>query len=266
MVSSDEIESRTANSYLPRCVQILDAVAQVQEPQTQAQLAVSVGLPRPTVHRLARHLVGVGMLRESVDSRLSFGERVLSWGYAALRQFDFTGLGHPYLMVLSAETSETAHLGVMEAGVVVHVDRVDSLSAVRTWHGLAGKTPWNCTALGKCMVALCSEEEQEIFLNQELVKRTKWTVVDRAVLKNELGEIARVRYAKDDGENEEGVRCFAAPVFDRTGKVCAAISISGPNFRMTDDELYVKAVKQAAEGLSREMGAPGLGSSQPAKH
>ena len=67
-------------------------------------------------------------------------------------------------------------------------------------------------------------------------------------------------YAIDDEENEQGIRCLGAPIFDGRGRAVAAISVSGPVFQMTKkfvQDVVKKEVMAAASEISRRLGFQG---------
>ena len=72
---------------------------------------------------------------------------------------------------------------------------------------------------------------------RELPPRTHATIVDPIKFFEEIRTAAGRGYALDFEECEEGLSCAAAPVYDRTGLAVAALSVSGPSFRLGPDEL-----------------------------
>ena len=68
-------------------------------------------------------------------------------------------------------------------------------------------------------------------------------------------EIRRDGYAVDHGEQEEGVRCLAAPVFGPDGEIFASISLSGPASRLNKRRLdgLVPDLKRIAADLSEAL-------------
>jgi DNA-binding IclR family transcriptional regulator len=70
--------------------------------------------------------------------------------------------------------------------------------------------------------------------------------------------VAAHGYAVDDEERMPGVLCIAAPVHDHAGKVAAAISVSGPAFRMRRAGLgrLTQAVMESAAATGEKLGAP----------
>jgi DNA-binding IclR family transcriptional regulator len=110
------------------------------------------------------------------------------------------------------------------------------------------------------MLAYLSDEEiEEIWNNSKIEKLTEYTITELEALKKELKEIKEKGYAVDNEENELGVRCIGAPVFNHNGCVEGAISISGPAIRVTKDKIeeFAEEVKKYAGLISKELGYRG---------
>ena len=115
----------------------------------------------------------------------------------------------------------------------------------------------HCTAVGKALLAgISSAEIDDILRRRGLQPMTRKTITTPGELKAELEVIRNRGYAIDDEEHEEGVRCVAVAVRDYSQRPVAAISVSGPTFRVTPEKVPIiaKAVMQAAHGLSLDIG------------
>jgi DNA-binding IclR family transcriptional regulator len=103
--------------------------------------------------------------------------------------------------------------------------------------------------------------DQMVVAGRELPPRTRATIVDPTKFFEHVRTVAGQGYALDVEECEEGLSCAAGPVYDRTGLAVAALSVSGPSFRLGADELLrniVPKVTASADRLSRDLGyAPG---------
>ena len=115
----------------------------------------------------------------------------------------------------------------------------------------------NCTALGKALLAFLPAEHREELLPVLTFERaTPRTIPNLARLQKELVRVVQQGYAIDDQETDTGARCVAAPILDESGRVAAAISVSGPITRMSRDRIhaYALATKKAARAISAQLG------------
>jgi DNA-binding IclR family transcriptional regulator len=116
--------------------------------------------------------------------------------------------------------------------------------------------PVHSTALGRAILAYYDEDAVEAVIASGLERRTANTITDPELFRANLAEIKKRGFAVDDIENEEGIRCVAAPVFDHNGDAIAGISVSGPEQRVTAERLNDLRLKvvEAALALSKRLG------------
>jgi IclR family transcriptional regulator, acetate operon repressor len=100
------------------------------------------------------------------------------------------------------------------------------------------------------------DAERDRFLAKPIERLTEHTIVDPDVLRTQLEEVRRRGYAQTMEELEEGLNAVAAPVRRGDGTVTAALSVSGPAFRMHAVDLprIALATAEAADAISRQLG------------
>ena len=213
-------------------------------------------LPKPTAHRLLSVLAEAGMVRETGSGGYGLGPECLVLGSAFLDGLDLRREAREILEALVERTGETCHLGIRDGDRVVYVEKVESPQMVQLRSRIGLIAPLHTTALGKVLLAYGEEAEVEALFAAGLEKRTANTITDLDEFRVRLDLIRESGFAVDDVENEEGIRCVAAPVFDHDGKVVASISVSGPEYRVPSDRLedLGKEVSDAALTLSRRIG------------
>ena len=119
------------------------------------------------------------------------------------------------------------------------------------------KTPAYCTALGKAILAHLPQEEFNNYLTRtRLVSHSPNTIVSKKKLRQELQKTYERGYAIDNEELAQNLRCVAAPVFDHTGRVNYALSISYPSMRVPIDglEIMQSKIKDICRQLSARLG------------
>ena len=184
--------------------------------------------------------------------------KVLALGTGILDRMDLRGIARPYIEELARQTKEVVHLAVFDAEEVVYIDKVESLDhPIRIYSQIGRRVAAHCTGLGKIFLSAMSDAEIDDYIARRgLPRRTATTITDPASLKRELAGIRERKYGIDESENEEGIRCVAAPIFGSGGKTVGAISVSGPVIYVTKQRLpeLIPRVTATAENISRSLG------------
>ena len=227
------------------------------------ELSRLLGLHKNNVFRLLATLEAQSYIEQSsVSDRYRLGVKTQELGQAFLRGRTLLRRGRPTLMSLANELQETTHLAALRDFEVVHLDGALGDQLVMTRQRVGERLPAHCTALGKALIGCATEEVREAYDRSltaagGLVARTDATIVDRDKLFEHLRMVAGAGFAVDLEECEPGLCCAAAPVYEASGRMVAALSVSGPAFRLGEEHLLrnlVPAVTRAAEALSRELG------------
>lgn len=242
---------------LQRGLQLLQLFSASEKGLTASQVAKLSHLPVSTVHRFLVNLENSGFLNCSETGVYHLGIACFSIGHAALGQLDIRRLSLPYLRELNAQTRETIHLTVRQAMSAVYVEKLDSPEPLRIYSRIGASVPLYCTGVGKVMLAYLPAAELAALLPKlELRRITPNSIGNLQELQTHLQRVRRNGYACDLEENEPHVRCVAAPIWDHTGAVNAALSITGPAVRMSVARLRQLAplVQNAGLKISRELG------------
>ncbi|WP_194914145.1 IclR family transcriptional regulator [Catenulispora rubra] len=222
------------------------------------KLAEALGLNKSTVLRLTGPLLEEHLLdRDRETGWFRLGHGALRLGQAYLSTLDLRSIAVEHLRKLQREVGETVHLTVWECPDIVYVDKVENETNVRMASRVGSRAPAYCTASGKAMLAWLPEETVQEVVAAGMRPITAWTLSDESQLRADLARIRARGYSIDDRENEPEVRCVAAPIFDHTGEVAAALSISGLTSRMTVARVRTlgSVVAQVGQRISRELGA-----------
>jgi IclR family KDG regulon transcriptional repressor len=247
---------------IERASSILDILGQSSQGISIRELSNKIKLPKGTTHRLLSSLSYFGYVRQDPKTRDYFlGFKLVDLGQLLLSQLDLRKEAEPFLRVLAERTRETVHLVFLDQDEIVYIDKVETdqhPSGLRMASRVGLRNPAHSCAVGKVLLSYLSEEELSRLIKKKgLAKRTENTITDPAQLKEHLKTVRTQGYATDDEENEKGIRCAAAPIFDEGGKAIAAISISGPAFRVTKkiiQESLKKKVIETASNISRRIG------------
>jgi IclR family transcriptional regulator, KDG regulon repressor len=246
---------------LDRALAALSILANRSSESSLVELCTELRLHKSTVHRLMmvleRHRL---VVKNPETGRYRLGLKLFELGSKALDGIDLRGRARPYLDRLQQQFGETVFFCILDDGQVFYVEKVESQQSVRTACTVGSRAPAYCTAVGKAMLAELSDAEVSAIARRWGLKPiTQNTITTAAQLKAELRTVRSRGYAIDDEEKEEGLRCVSAAVRGHSGKLFAAMSISGPAFRMTKERIpeIGQAVMQAANELSAELGYEG---------
>ncbi|WP_055494390.1 IclR family transcriptional regulator [Streptomyces sp. TP-A0356] len=224
------------------------------------ELAARIGVSKPTVHALLRSLEAEGLVRqEKGTSKYLLGPALLRLGNSYLETQELRSHSVAWADTLAERTGEAVWVAVLDGDrhilVVHHAFRHGSGAQILE---LGASIPWNTCALGKSLVSFLPQQRQKELLEGELARLTGKSVVDPAVLAEQLEETRQTGYTLEDQESALGEASIASPVFDRSGDPVGAIGIIGPVERLLSEENrqgHAVAVRDVATLLSRELGA-----------
>jgi DNA-binding IclR family transcriptional regulator len=247
------------------CLRVLGAF-QHEEELGVTEIARRLELHKNNVFRLLATLQEHGYVEKNdATDCYRLGVACVELTHAFMRTRTLPVLARPLLGELCRATGESAHLAVLSGFEVLHVDAELPERLVVTCSRVAQRLPAHCTALGKVLLA-CEDGEvlelydREVVARGRLRARTGATLTDREKLFGHLHTVRAQGYALDLEECEPGLCCAAAPVHDGRGRVVAALSVSGPAFRLDGAHLehdVAPAVLHAADRLSRLLGYGG---------
>jgi DNA-binding IclR family transcriptional regulator len=252
-------ESKTVQA-VERALAIMDVLAEAAVPMAITDLAEKVQLNISTVHRLLSTLAINGYVEQDKSSHYKLGLKLFAMGKASLYAQDLQTISHPFLEELVARCNETANLAILDGRDVIYIDQVESnnIVIVRMFARVGSRGPAHATGSGKMLLSSLSDEDYDrLFAGVKLEHYTSETITDVNILKKELQRIRSQGYAIDLGERDENVRCVAAPIYNHEDNIIAAISISGPDTRITNYYLnneLVDIVLDTARKISQRLG------------
>ncbi|MEO5834560.1 MAG: IclR family transcriptional regulator [Nakamurella sp.] len=250
---SNEAPARdSAVQSVDRAVSALEYLAQHGEARV-SEVAVAIDVHKSTASRLLTVLLQRGLVEVAGERgryRLGFG--LVRLAGAVGNRLDVVAHGRDICDALVAATGETVNLAVRRGDQVfnLHQSAGDSAVAVN-WVGRP--TPLHATSSGKVLLAWGAAGGGADLSLEEFTART---VTDRDLLARQLSQAREQGWAATLGEYEDGLNAIAAPVFNLTGAVIAALSVSGPSYRLTESALTALAatVRDAAARLSERLG------------
>lgn len=240
-----------------RAVSVLEILAQRGEAGV-SEVAADIGVHKSTAFRLLAALEERELVEQTQERgkyRLGFG--ILRLANAVPGQLDVTQQSRGICEQLAAQLGETVNIAVRRSHFVVNIDQARGPSTVATHNWVGELTPLHATSSGKVLLAYMTPDERCNMLESSgLVKLTPHTITSQRELEAQFEAAARDGYAFSIEELEEGLTAVAAPVRDHTGSVIAALSVSGPVYRFTQERMreVVSDVVAAAAAIGHRMG------------
>jgi DNA-binding IclR family transcriptional regulator len=227
------------------------------------EIADELGVHKSTAFRLISVLED-HQLVEQVEERgryhLGFG--IVRLAGATSAQLDLTRQSQPVCEDLATQMDETVNIAVLEGSSVINISQARGGAAIASHNWVGQLTPPHATSSGKVLLAALTDAQVTALLPDPLRRYTDHTLTTRTKLRQALREVRAQGYGVTEGELEVGLNAIAAPVHGPDGEIIAALSMSGPTYRMSRDvmpELAARVVAAAAE-ISRRLGyRPPLG-------
>ena len=250
-------KSWLGSQTLIRGLDVMEAVA--AGVNNLSDLADTLKLNRSTAHRLAATLVERRYLTFASRSGYGLGSKSLELGYQARIQLNIPRVGRDHLEKLAAQTGDTVHLGVLDGTRALYLDKIPGRRRVEISSRVGELQPLRSTGLGKALLLDESEPRLRDFYRCENGSEQRYEVSESMWMRR-MREYTRLGYTFDMEENEDRIRCVAAPVRDATGRIKAAISVSSAAQYMNDERMQglTQQVCSAAQQISRELGWDGV--------
>ncbi len=245
-----------------RAVDVLEHLARHGEVSV-TDVAAALRVHKSTASRLLAALESrdlVEQVSERGRYRLGFG--IVRLAGAASARLDLVEQSRPITRRLAAEVGETVNVARLESNVAINLDQVRGPAAIASHNWIGQPTPLHATSSGKVLLAYLDAGERELLLAAPLQRYTPATITDPSVLRRQLEQVVEDGWASTFEELEAGLNAVAAPIRYQDGTVIAAVSVSGPSYRLTPARMEAAAREVADAG--REISAR-LGYSEPVR-
>ena len=241
---------------LSKVLRIFEAIQDSPSPLHLRDICQQTDINKTTAYRFLSHLQREGYLFRNESGNYSFGMKLLQLAARRDPRAVLQETARPELRQLWKETQETVNFAVLDEGVVLYVDVIESPHVFRLASKIGMRRPIYSTALGKALAAFLPEERRKSILDlQNFQALTPHTITRVEQLKEELKKVRQRGYSIDEEESVLGARCVAAPVLDHNQEPVAAVSVSGPCSRIGPDKIpeFVAAVRSACRAISNSI-------------
>jgi DNA-binding IclR family transcriptional regulator len=237
---------------IDKCFAILELFARSKEPMGISDISGNLDLNKSTVFNILHTLMELNVLEGRPDGKFVFGTRFYMLGNMAGKRSALIQTVHPYLQTINEKTKLSAFLGLRSDLNAILIDKVDSAYGLKISSEIGMRMPILAGAGIKAMLSQLSDEEiDEILARTELKKYTPYSVLDKAVYKEEILEVRRQGIAYDREEYIEGMIAFAIPITANRRDFQVAIWAVGLTRQLPDSSIpeFIELLK----GISREI-------------
>ncbi len=203
------------------------------------EISEMLGLNKSNVHNILSTFKEINYLEQDEET----GKYQLGVGIFALCQsvgdrFNVRKIVMPFMQEIADQTGEMVYLAVPHEDEVIYLEAMYPVESFNLMRVILGeRAQMYCTGIGKAVLAFLPEMVRDAYINKELTAYTEHTITDRDELMEELRRTRERGYSVDNMEHEFGVKCVGMPIFNRKGAVEAAISVSGPSLRFSEERI-----------------------------
>ncbi|WP_180994225.1 IclR family transcriptional regulator [Bacillus sp. Marseille-P3661] len=207
-------------------------------------LAAQLNMNKSTVHHVVKSLTAEGILVKTKSRKYRLGSQLLGWGHTVTEQYKPFFMTIPYLDSLVKRTKEIVILATLENEEVCCLAKIEPNKRIKFDTKVGARKPLHCSGAGKLFLAHQSEKVIKKILSKKLEQLTENTITDPAILSIELEKIREQGYAIDNEESEFGLFSVSVPIYNFLGEVICSVSISGPEFRMSNKDYLDQLISQ----------------------
>jgi DNA-binding IclR family transcriptional regulator len=221
-------------SSVKKALKILQTFSDDRTELGVTQISELVKSHKSSISRILMTLGVEGFVEKNpLTHKYRLGMKLVELGGRALSRFDLKEHTAPLLEELAQKTNEIIHLSILDKNEIVYVDKKGEGQVLTIATKIGGRNPAYACAMGKVLLSgLSPQELTEVLAFRPLVRFTPTTITEIPKLRKELEKVRRQGFAVDNEESFPGIRCVAAPIQDKKGRMIAAISATIPTMRM----------------------------------
>ncbi len=237
---------------IDKCFAILELLARSKESMGISGISGKLDLNKSTVFNIVHTLMDLNVLENQPDGKFVFGTRFYILGNMAGKRSELIQTAHPYLERINEKTKLSAFLGLRSDRQVILIDKVDSAYGIKLSSEIGMQMPILAGAGIKAMLSQLPDEEiDEILARTELKRYTQYSIIDKAVYKEEILEVRKQGIAYDREEYIEGMVAFAIPIKVNGRDLQAAIWAVGLTRQVP--EASIQELTALLKGISEEV-------------
>lgn len=236
-----------------RVLDILELFIGEKQAYTLTEVSKELGAPPSSTYVIIQNMLDRGFLeRDVTGKKIMLGQKLNALRGPSLIEYDLSTEFHKVTERIFDDLNETISLGVRSGDQLIYIANRTSTHQLRFNLNAGNSYPIHSTASGKVLLSeLTLEELRVIFPVDELKKVTINTIATFPELLEQLEQVRKEGISYNAGESVDGVHCVAAPIYNADRQMIAAISISVPKVRFTDEAR--KRINQYIRNASQEL-------------
>lgn len=241
---------------LYKALQVLDCFNAEETELGVSEIAHKLGIYKSSVHNILSTYEQFGMIKKDTRTgKYQLGLKILELSHNLQQNNDLRHIAHPLLVDVASRTGETCHLAMRLDNYVIYIDTAQSGDALPARSVFGFKAPLYCTGIGKAILAYMNDDFVRDVMQKGYEPFTSQTVRTDQALLNDLAQIRARGYAIDHMEHEYGIMCIGVPIFNGSPEPIAAVSLTGPSLRFSDEMIAPMAadLMQVAADITRSL-------------
>lgn len=246
----EENTAKVKSLYKALC--LLDYFDASNPERSITELAEITGMLKSSVYNMLDTFQMCGFVEKNKDSgKYKLGKKILTLSNVLYSTDQTKAIIKPYMDKVSQECQETVFLALPSGTEIIYVEGSYPPGILYARSIVGVKAEMYCTGVGKAILAYSDEDLFQRVIAKGLTPFTSFTLIDENELKKDIETTKSRGYAIDNMEHEYGIRCIGVPVYNNSGDLVGALSISGPSLRIMDDKLILFAEK--LQGVANEV-------------
>lgn len=238
-----------------RLLLVIEQIVRAGVPVTPTAVNESLGLPKPTIHRLFATLEEEGFLQRDLDGRTySPGPRLRTMAAGVISSLRIRTARQAILKKLSSQIGETCNVALADRDAMTYIDRVETEWPLRIQLPIGTRVPFYCTGSGKMYLSSLARTHLVSYVRSAaLMPHTPTTITDPDALIAEIDQVRRQGYALDREEFMSDMVAIAVPILDTNGRLMATLSFHAPTQRFDLDRLvlFLDPLRSASRELTQ---------------
>ncbi|MFI3238459.1 MAG: IclR family transcriptional regulator [Lachnospiraceae bacterium] len=245
------------NRTIYRALEIMKYIAHASHPVTLEHICTHFDLPKTSAYVIVSTLVENSFLQlhKTPVQTYTIGLSAYQVGLSYEKNLSYTAIMQEPLMLLANKLEKTAFFAIPNDLEIIYLLKYEPQNPILTTGRVGGTNPIHCTALGKSMLAHYEKSDLDDVLSRATFEaKTKYSVTDKALFIKQLEKVKEQGYAIDMRELSEFSVCYSAPIFNASGTLEGAISVSGLYNPKEDPVKTGQLVRDTARAISKNLG------------